>query len=101
MKDLGQEALDEMNRLLLNQKRLKMKLERMDNYGESATIKNQLADLSKTIERLQEQLKEANEIIDTLRTYDFTVDDENAEAYQVKWNVKAERFYKNRKRGVK
>lgn len=53
------------------------------------------------IKRLQEQLKEANEIIEAFRTYDFTVDDENAEAYQVKWNVKAKRFYKNRKRGVK
>lgn len=50
---------------------------------------------------LQEQLKEANEVIESLRTYDFTVDDENAEYYQVKWNVKAKRFYKNRKWGVK
>lgn len=55
MKDLGQEAVDEMNRLLLNQQRLKMKLERM---GDS-----QIADLSKKIERLQEQLSEANEVI--------------------------------------
>lgn len=51
MKDLGQEALEDMNRLLLNQQRLKMKLERMGN--------NQLADASKTIERLQGQLKDA------------------------------------------
>lgn len=50
---------------------------------------------------LQKQLHEANEVIESLRTYDFTVDDENAEAYQVKWNIKAERFYKNRKWGVK
>ena len=41
MKDLGQEALDEMNRLLLNQKRLKMKLERMGD--------NQIADISKKV----------------------------------------------------
>jgi len=53
------------------------------------------------IERLQEQLTEANEVIESLRTYDFTVDDENAEYYQVKWNVEAKRFYKNRKWGVK
>lgn len=53
------------------------------------------------VKRLQEQINEANEVIDTLRTYDFTVDDENAEAYQVKWNVEAKRFYKNRKWGVK
>ena len=56
---------------------------------------------AKQIERLQEQLKEANEVIESLRTYDFRVDDENAEYYQVKWNVKAKRFYKNRKWGVK
>ena len=49
MKDLGQEALDEMNRLLLNQQRLKIKLEQMGD--------NQIANLSKTIEHLQEQLK--------------------------------------------
>lgn len=55
MRDLGQEALDEMNRLLLNQERLKKKLERMGD--------NQIADLSKKIERLQEQLSEANEVI--------------------------------------
>lgn len=55
MKDLLQEALDEMNRLLLNQQRLKMKLERMDD--------KQIADLSKKVERLQEQLKEANKAI--------------------------------------
>lgn len=54
--------------------------------------------LSEKIEKLEEQLKEANEVIDTLRTYDFTVDDENAEAYQVKWNVKAERLYKSTKK---
>ena len=58
-------------------------------------------DQNKTIERLQEQLKEANEVIESLRTYDFTVDDENAESYQVKWNVKAKRLYKNKKWGVK
>ena len=59
------------------------------------------AEASKTIKRLQEQLNEANEVIERLRTYDFTVDDENAEYYQVKWNVEAKRFYKNRKWGVK
>lgn len=69
MKDLGQEAMNEMNRLLLNQKQLKMKLEKMGNYGESATIKNQLADASKTIERLQEQLNEANEVIKDMRPF--------------------------------
>lgn len=53
------------------------------------------------IATLNEQLKEANEVIESLRTYDFTVDDENAEEYQVKWNVKAKRLYKHRKRSVK
>ena len=57
--------------------------------------------LVKKVERLQEQLNEANEVIESIRTYDFTVDDENAEYYQVKWNVEAKRFYKNRKWGVK
>lgn len=57
--------------------------------------------LFKKIERLQEQLNEANEVIESLRTYDFTVDDENAEEYQVKWNVEAKRFYKNKKWGLK
>ena len=51
--------------------------------------------------KLKEQLEEANEVIESLRTYDFTVADENAEAYQVKWNVKAERFYKNKKWSIK
>ena len=55
MKDLGQEALDEMNRLLLNQKRLKMKLERMGD--------NQIADIGKKVERLQKQLNEANKLL--------------------------------------
>lgn len=62
---------------------------------------NELCAEIKENKKLKAQLQEANEVIDTLRTYDFTVDDENAEAYQVKWNVKAERFYKNRKCGVK
>jgi len=97
MKDLGQEALDEMNRLLLNQQRLKMKLERMDNYGESATIKNQLADLSKKVERLQEQLKEANEVIKEYDSYTYTLEPggkfvcreaNNAHFYLEKWGVK-------------
>lgn len=51
MTDLGQEALEVMNRLLLNQQQLKMKLERMGD--------NKIADLSKNVERLQEQLNEA------------------------------------------
>ncbi len=57
--------------------------------------------IAKEIKRLQEQLKEANEVIDNFRTYDFTVNDEVAEEYQVKWGVKAKRLYKHRKRGVK
>jgi len=61
----------------------------------------QIADLSKKVERLQEQLKEANEVIANFRTYDFTVNDENAEEYQVKWGVKAKRLYRHRKWGVK
>ena len=63
MTDLGQEALDEMNRLLLNQKKLKMKLERMGD--------KQLADLSKMVERLQEQVKDANYLISSL--YPFII----------------------------
>ena len=60
-----------------------------------------LVKMGKQIERLQEQLKEANEVIESLRTYDFTVDDENAEHYQVKWNVEAKRFYKTESGVVK
>ncbi len=58
-------------------------------------------DQNKVIARLQEQLNEANDVIESLRTYDFTVDDENAEYYPMKWNVKAKRFYKNKKWGVR
>ena len=57
--------------------------------------------IGKEIKRLREQLAEANEVIDNLRTYDFTVNDEVAEEYQVKWGVKAKMLYRNRKRGVK
>lgn len=49
--------------------------------------------LENMIGKLYEQLQEANEVIESLRTYDFTVDDENAERYQVKWNVDAKRSY--------
>ena len=88
MKDLGQEALEDMNRLLLNQKRLKMKLERMGD--------NQIADLSKTIERLQEQLADASKTIDYYDKKDFhyTLADgtvmgaEPAHKYKIKWGVK-------------
>ena len=59
------------------------------------------SELMQKMHILEQQLQEANEVIESLRTYDFTVADENAEAYQVKWNVKAERFYKNKKWGVK
>lgn len=52
---------------------------------------------NKTIERLQEQLKEANEIIANFRTYDFTRDDELAEEYQVKYGIAGEKIYTNRK----
>ena len=57
----------------------------------------QLADLSKKVERLQEQLKEANEIIANFRTYDFTRDDEIAEEYQVKYVIAGEKIYTNKK----
>lgn len=80
-------------------------------YGENSTVTIKQSDFNKMWasidryakenKRLQEQLEEANEVIESLRTYDFTVDDENAEEYQVKWNVEAKRFYKNKKRGVK
>jgi len=49
------------------------------------------------IKRLQEQINEANEIIDNFRTYDFTVDDERAEEYQVKYGIVGEKIYKNKK----
>ena len=100
MTDLGQEALDEMNRLLLNQQRLKMKLERMVNYGESATIKkrdaddsktiDQIADLSKKVERLEKQLAEANEVLkDTAHwATDETENQKKARDYLEKWGVK-------------
>lgn len=51
----------------------------------------------KTIELLQEQLKEANEIISNFRTYDFTRDDEIAEEYQVKYGIAGEKIYTNKK----
>lgn len=75
-----------------------LKWERTEEFG----IEEVLAPVPSYdyIKRLQEQLKEANEVIESLRTYDFTVDDENAEYYQVKWKVEAKRFYKNRKWGV-
>ena len=58
---------------------------------------NKFHELEKENKRLKKQLRDANEVISDFRTYDFTVDGENAEAYQVKWKVKAKRFYKNRK----
>ena len=78
-----------------------MKNERNVFLNSFFDLLNQRKELEQKVQRLQEQLKEANEVIESLRTYDFTVDDENAEEYQVKWNVKAERFYKNKKWGVK
>lgn len=47
--------------------------------------------------RLQEQLKEANEIIANFRTYDFTRNDEIAEEYQVKYCIAGEKIYINKK----
>ena len=47
--------------------------------------------------RLQEQLKEANEVIESLRTYDFTVDDEIAEEYQLKYGIAGKKIYTNKK----
>lgn len=67
------------------------------SYDENKKLQEQNADLSKTIERLQEQLKEANEIIANFRTYDFTVNDENAEEYQVKYGIAGEKIYTNKK----
>ena len=52
-------------------------------------------------QKLKEQLEEANAVIETLRTYDFTIDDENAEEYQVKWNVQAKKIYENKKWSIK
>ena len=47
--------------------------------------------------KLKEQLEEANEIIESFRTYDFTINDENAEEYQVKYKIDGKRIYTNRK----
>jgi len=49
------------------------------------------------IKLLQEQLKEANEIIANFRTYDFTINDEIAEEYQVKYGIAGEKIYTNKK----
>lgn len=49
------------------------------------------------IKRLQEQLAEANEVIENFRTYDFTRDDELAEEYQVKYGIAGKKIYTNRK----
>lgn len=75
-----------------------------DGYCPTCAIrkaKSRYSELVQKMHILEQQLQEANEVIESFRTYDFTVNDENAEAYQVKWNVKAERFYKNKKWGVK
>ncbi len=82
MKDLGQEAVDEMNRLLLNQQQLKMKLERMGD--------NQISELSKKLERLQERLNECEEAL--VEAYDDCYDEgfepDLAKEYLKKWGVK-------------
>lgn len=51
----------------------------VSSYYENEKLKKQLADLSKTIERLKEQLKEANRII---------LEDRGALEYCQKWGVK-------------
>lgn len=53
--------------------------------------------LNREIERLQKQLDEANLIISDFRTYDFTINDECAEEYQVKYGIKGKRIYTNMK----
>lgn len=50
-------------------------------------LENQIADLGKKVERLQEQLKEANEIISIYRCYDDT-ECGKATEYCKKWGVK-------------
>ena len=52
---------------------------------------------AKENKRLQEQLNEANEVIANFRTYDFTINDENAEEYQVKYGIAGEKIYTNKK----
>jgi len=54
-------------------------------------------ELEKENKKLKEQLQEANEIIANFRTYDFTVNDENAEEYQVKYGIAGEKIYTNKK----
>ena len=49
------------------------------------------------VEKLKAQLNEANEIIANFRTYDFTINDENAEEYQVKYGIVGEKIYTNKK----
>ena len=46
------------------------------------------ADLSKKVERLQEQLKEANELLKSLTPLDRWQDDSNVNSYLEKWSVK-------------
>ena len=54
-------------------------------------LKEKLKKTQKEYAKARNQLKEANEVIDNFRTYDFTVNDEVAEEYQVKWGVKAKK----------
>ena len=71
-----------------------------DGYCSTCAIRHnaeKVKELKKQIEHLQIQLKEANEIIANFRTYDFTINDENAEEYQVKYGIAGEKIYTNKK----
>lgn len=74
------------------------------SYDECQTLENNCEILhafwkgaKEKINKLEEQLNEANKVIESLRTYDFTVNDENAESYQVKYGIAGEKIYTNKK----
>ena len=72
-------------------------LEPVPSYDEYKRLQKQLADASKTIERLQEQLNEANEVIKDYDYYEpvltsdgkyLRYEPNSAKAYLEKWGVK-------------
>lgn len=79
------------------EKDIKEVLAAVPSYNEYIELMEMNKNQALTIHKLQEQLAEANEVIESLRTYDFTVDDENAEEYQVKYGIAGEKIYKNKK----
>ena len=66
-------------------KELKKNKELEEEVKREVAYNEELLEVQKMLEK---QLKEANEIIENFRRYDFTRDDELAEEYQNKWGVK-------------